>query len=80
MSLIQLTRAQHSRLLATGGALGRFLRAIQHDAQTLWYVVSEWHRRSVSRRELRMFKEAERRDLGFRADFEGEANKPFWQA
>ncbi len=43
-------------------------------------IVSEWRRRSRSRRELAVLDHAERNDLVRRFDLIGEANTWFWQA
>ncbi len=79
MSLIQITRTQHS-YPEIAGAIQRFWGGIQNDAQIAWRILREWHRRSVSRSELRVLGEAGRGDLGHRYDFEREAQKSFWEA
>jgi uncharacterized protein YjiS (DUF1127 family) len=46
---------------------------------TLTEVIRNWRLRSRSRRELAMFGQAARLDLGSRCDLDSEIRKPFWR-
>ena len=87
MTVIQVDRShdQNSRAFANGpfGSLPALFavcaRGFEIGAHIAWRVVREWDRRSVSRQELLMLDEGARRDLGYRYDFDGEVQKPFWE-
>jgi len=42
--------------------------------------LSEWRRRSISRRELAALSDLELKDIGYPANTEAEKAKPFWRA
>jgi uncharacterized protein YjiS (DUF1127 family) len=42
--------------------------------------LSEWRRRSISRRELAALSDLELKDIGYPATTEAEKAKPFWRA
>jgi uncharacterized protein YjiS (DUF1127 family) len=55
------------------------LRSIGQLAMMLVTIVREWRRRVRSRAELASYSFAERSDLGYAAELDGEIQKPFWR-
>jgi uncharacterized protein YjiS (DUF1127 family) len=56
-----------------------FANAVGAMAISACEQVREWRRRSRSRRELALYSQEERSDLGFAADLDAEIAKPFWR-
>jgi hypothetical protein len=54
-------------------------RLVWIDTRSVSRIISEWRRRSFSRAELLRLSAAERRELGYCYDLDGESRKRFWE-